>query len=93
MKFNIKHGFKKYDNLIKYVNKKSKIKNSKELINYLEAIFKKIGVPTNLNNWGIRSEDLSELKSIMSTQQIAFDQNPISFKLKKDLEKFLKKYI
>jgi len=93
MKFNIKNGYKKYDNLIKYVNKKNKIKNSKELIIYLEVIFKKIGVPSNLNNWGIRSEDLSKLKSIMSTQQIAFDQNPISFKLKKDLDKFLKKYI
>jgi len=93
MKYNIKNGYKKYDNLINFINKKKKIKNSRDLINYLGKLFNKIGVPNSLLKFGIKYKELDRVKKIMNTQQLAFDQNPIPFKINKDLDKFLESYL
>ena len=55
--------------------------------------FADIGVPKTLSEFGLFSGDLRNIVRIMSTQQAAFDQKPVSFSVKPDFADFIHKYL
>lgn len=92
MKFNIENGIDKYDKLIPYLDKKN-VKNSLDLLKYLQELFDKIGVPKNLSEYGIYKKNKNKLCEIMNTQQIAFDQNPVKFSVVDNFPNFIENYL
>ena len=92
MKYNIDNGITKYEELIPYVQNK-KLKNSEDLLLYMQYMFDSLGVPKNLSEYGINRNHKSKLCKIMQTQQAAFDQNPYKFSVLEDFEKFIDNYL
>lgn len=91
-KYNYSKKFDKYKYLSRYFKHK-KNNSSLSLINYLQKIFDKLGVPKKLHRFGIYKDDFNKLNKIMKTQQAAFDQNPIKFTVEKDFKKMIKKFL
>ena len=91
-KFNINNGYDKYINLTKYV-KNSSIKSSLDLINHMQLVFDKLGVPKELSQFGIFNSDKERICNVMMTQQKAFDQNPIKFSCDLNFSKLINNYL
>jgi alcohol dehydrogenase len=91
-KYNCSKKFDKYKYLNRYLNFK-KNSTSLSVINHLQKIFDKLGVPKKLHRFGIHEDDYNKLNKIMKTQQAAFDQNPIKFTVKKDFKKMIKNFL
>ncbi len=91
-KFNYLKKFDKYKYLTRYFKFK-KNNTSLSVINYLQKIFNKLGVPKKLNRFRIYKDDYNNLNKIMKTQQTTFDQNPTKFTVKKDFKKMIKNFL
>ena len=91
-KFNYSKKFDKYKYLTRYLKFK-KNNTSLSVINYLQKIFNKLGVPKKLNRFRIYKDDYNNLNKIMKTQQTTFDQNPTKFTVKKDFKKMIKNFL
>ena len=85
MEFNQFHGITKYSAL-DYISGGDFVQKTVER-------FADIGVPKTLSEFGLFSGDLRNIVRIMSTQQAAFDQNPVSFSVKTDFADFIHKYL
>ena len=97
MKFNIDAGFTLYSELAPLIglswSDDSAEKNARIVLNYLQELWCKMGVPDKLSEFGIGPERSDEVLQVMSTQQTAFDQNPIPFTIEKHLAVFLKPFL
>lgn len=92
VKFNMKNGVKKYLNLTND-NFKLKLNTEKKFISFLQKIFKKMGIPKNLNEFNITKKDYNNLVKRMNVMKKGFQQNPVSFTVNKDFKKLIKNYL
>ena len=81
MSFNFARGFKKQENIIKNFHV------------YLKDLFIDMGVSEKLSIFGIYKKDKSFLMKIMTTQQPAFDQNPIHFSTENDFSDLIDNFL
>ena len=85
MAFNQSNGIQKYESL-DFISKGKFVQNTIER-------FEALGVPRNLSQYNLFMKDLENIVEIMSTQQVAFDQNPVDFNVKSDFTNFIINYL
>jgi len=97
IRYNIDAGFLKYAELAPLLGvgtaDGSDEENADAVHECLESLWRYLEVPTKLEEFGIEADRYDHVVSIMSTQQPAFDQNPVPFTVESDVAGFLKKYI
>ncbi len=59
----------------------------------LRELCETLGVPKYLNDWGINSENVSEVAALMLPLQGAFDQNPVPFSAERDAHAMLRSHV
>ena len=85
MKWNYAQGVSKYENLDRI--------SGGSFVEKTVAKFSEIGVPGTLSQFNIFKHDKPRLIEIMSTQQPAFDQNPLNFSVGDDFSVFINEYL
>ena len=85
MKWNRDRGISKYGNLDRI--------SGGDFVDNTILKFSEIGVPKTLSQFNIYRHDKPSLIEIMSTQQIAFDQNPCHFAVDGDFSTFIDEYL
>jgi alcohol dehydrogenase class IV len=65
---------------------------SEELLNCLQGLFDRLGVPRKLSSFKIDRTAFPHLLEICGGLQGAFDQNPVPFSVSHDLPEFLENY-
>ncbi len=96
MKYNIERGYVDYGLLLKHQqqNEASGLKErSIQLVDHLEELFKAIGVPQYLSDWGITKRNVGDVAELMVPLQGAFDQNPVSLKAPVDVLGILERHV
>ena len=90
---NIKHGYHDYATLAPLIDvntrSASREANSWAVLQRLKEVWDLLDVPTNLQSFGIRCDQLPRVLEVMKTQQPGFDQNPIPFTVENDLPSVL----
>ena len=90
-KYNVKNGFKKYEQISKFLELKDK--SSLGFIKEFDYIYKRLSVPKYIGDICKQKIDKNQLLKIMKRQQNAFNQNPIKLDIKKDFSKFIKNFL
>ena len=85
MKWNLAQGITKYKNLDRI--------SSGGFVDKTVTKFAEIGVPKKLSQFNIFRHDKPRLIEIMSTQQLAFDQNPCNFSVDNNFSVFIDEYL
>ena len=85
MKWNRDQGISKYGSLNRI--------SGGDFVDNTILKFSEIGVPKTLSQFNIYRQDKPKLIEIMSTQQIAFDQNPCHFAVDGDFSAFIDEYL
>jgi alcohol dehydrogenase len=96
VRFNIEHGFHEYAQLAPLIGIApggSDRDQSLKVLEHLRGLWKLLGVPTNLRDWGIGPDKLDHVLEIMKTQQPGFDQNPVPFTVQEHLPAFIKPFV
>ncbi len=96
IRYNIDGGYLKYSELASMLDidtiKMTDKEKAEEVYNYFVGLWNDLEVPSNLSEFGINKDQFNHVIQIMNTQQPAFDQNPISFTVKENVESMIKKF-
>jgi alcohol dehydrogenase len=79
VKFNVENGYSGYEELF----------GSKDVINTLGILIKKLNIPTSLLEFGVTTTDYDTVLNLMTDMQGCFNQNPVPFDATKDIKKII----
>jgi alcohol dehydrogenase class IV len=97
VRFNIEHGFYLYAQLAPLIGIRDtgaeERADALAVLRSLQSLWRNLGVPTSLAEFGIGAAQYEHVLKIMQTQQPGFDQNPVPFSVSGDLPLFLKPFL
>jgi alcohol dehydrogenase class IV len=97
VRFNIEHGFNLYAQLAPLIGVgepgAGERSNALAVLRFLQGLWRELGVPASLAEFGIGPANYEDVLQIMQTQQPGFDQNPVPFTVGGDLPQFLKPFV
>lgn len=96
LEYNVLEGYLDYAQLFDIIELNCEFspqEKNRRFVDLMKALFRKLGVPHYLNEWGITKENIGDLTKLIIPLQPAFDQNPVTFSSEKDAIEILKKHI
>ena len=89
LEFNLKNQLKKINELSKSLN----YTTPENMVFNIKEMFLINGVPQNLSRFGLYRNNKNHIVEIMKTQQLAFDQNPILFRVEEEFVSFIDNFL
>lgn len=96
VEYNVSKGYTDYAELLDMIEANPGMSledKSKRFAGLFRELSDKLEVPQYLTPWGVTKDDWDKLMGMMDEEQGAFDQNPIPFSAKTDVQDMLKKHI
>jgi alcohol dehydrogenase len=96
VEYNVERGYTDYAELLDEIEQHPELdaaQKSARFARLFREFSTRLGVPTELDQWGITKSNVDEVASLMLPLQGAFNQNPIEFSASADAAKMLRRHV
>lgn len=96
VEYNVANGYTDYAELLDEIEQQPGMdaaEKSRRFAALFRALSDYLGVPRELDGWGITKENVDDVAELMLPLQAAFDQNPVGFSAESDAPALLRKHV